>query len=63
MLHDRSRYRCPKCGFTAALVIRKPVLRSADVALKCIECATITQHPRDEVADPERSRSSAISLD
>jgi len=63
MSQDRPRYRCPKCGATAALLIPEPMLRVVDVALKCIMCSQITRHPRDVVSNDAGHEGSTRSLD
>ena len=47
MSHDPDgAYRCPKCGATSALLLREPVARQSDVALKCLQCAHVLRLPR-----------------
>jgi hypothetical protein len=44
--HSDTAYRCPKCGATSALVLRQPILRPGQVALKCLQCAHVLRMPR-----------------
>jgi hypothetical protein len=64
MAHDSdTTYRCPKCGATSALLLRQPILRPSQVALKCFQCAYILRAPRHIVEGGAARIDSTTSLD
>jgi hypothetical protein len=56
-------YRCPKCGATSALVLRQPILRPSQVALKCLQCAHVLRMPRQILEGGAARIGSTSSLD
>jgi len=56
-------YRCPKCGATSALLLRQPILRPSQVALKCLQCAHVLRIPRQILEGGAARIDSTTSLD
>jgi predicted RNA-binding Zn-ribbon protein involved in translation (DUF1610 family) len=62
--HDSdTAYRCPRCGATSALVLRQPIVRPSQVALKCLQCAHVLRVPRRMLESSAARLHSTTSLD